>query len=219
MNIIAWRGASWKCLENTLGAVLQAEKDGYDAMEIDTRLTSDGKLIAFHSPTYGSWDYPTYVDLVPWGVCSKFHKCYRKIWYGIPLVKDILSSTTIPVILHVKREVDMEMYYKALNTLGRSVDIHSNSEDHLDYLKNHSKVNRVFKSVYTSQKEVLQWVDGYMLGHHAFGDSSALNEEWLEKLEGKVKYVFAGNTQNWINEVKQYKVDGLLTGRIDRYEI
>ena len=218
MDIIAWRGASWVHLENTLLAAIQAEKDGYDAMEIDTRLTSDGKLIAFHSPTYGSWEYPTHVDLVPWEICSKFRKCHRKLWYRIPLVKDILSSTTMPVILHVKREVDIEMYYKALNTLSRSVDIHSNSEDRLDHLKNHPSVNRVFKSVYTPQSEVLQWVDGYMLGHHAFGDSSALVEEWLEKIKDKVKYVFAGNTQNWINEVKQYKVDGLLTGRIDRYE-
>lgn len=48
MEIIAHRGASFDAPENTVAAVLEAWAQGADAVELDLRLTRDGRLVIFH---------------------------------------------------------------------------------------------------------------------------------------------------------------------------
>src|ERR1700743_1001595 len=47
-QVVAPRGASHDNPEHTLGAYLQALRDGADAFECDVRLTADGHLVCFH---------------------------------------------------------------------------------------------------------------------------------------------------------------------------
>ncbi len=46
--IIAHRGASFRAPENTLSAVWEAWEQGADAVEIDVRVSSDGKIMVIH---------------------------------------------------------------------------------------------------------------------------------------------------------------------------
>jgi glycerophosphoryl diester phosphodiesterase len=47
-QVVAHRGASYDNPEHTLGAYLQALRDGADAFECDVRLTADGHLVCVH---------------------------------------------------------------------------------------------------------------------------------------------------------------------------
>lgn len=48
VEIIAHRGASRECPENTLAAFVRARELGADAVELDVHLTSDGELVVHH---------------------------------------------------------------------------------------------------------------------------------------------------------------------------
>ena len=50
MQIIAHRGSSGTCHENTMPAFEQAIADGADGIEFDVRLTRDGDWVVFHDP-------------------------------------------------------------------------------------------------------------------------------------------------------------------------
>ena len=47
-QVVAHRGASFENAEHTLGAYLEAIRDGADAVECDVRLTADGHLVCVH---------------------------------------------------------------------------------------------------------------------------------------------------------------------------
>lgn len=51
MKIIGHRGAAGLALENTLESIKVAKEVGVDAIEIDARLTSDGRLVLCHDPS------------------------------------------------------------------------------------------------------------------------------------------------------------------------
>jgi glycerophosphoryl diester phosphodiesterase len=47
-QVVAHRGASFENAEHTLGAYVQAIRDGAEALECDVRLTADGHLVCVH---------------------------------------------------------------------------------------------------------------------------------------------------------------------------
>ncbi|WP_303852301.1 glycerophosphodiester phosphodiesterase family protein [Seleniivibrio woodruffii] len=51
MKIIAHRGASFLAPENTISAFRMGIEEGADGIELDVRLTSDGRIIALHDVT------------------------------------------------------------------------------------------------------------------------------------------------------------------------
>lgn len=51
MYLIGHRGAAGLAPENTLDGIAVAKKHGVDAVEIDIRVTKDGKLVLCHDPT------------------------------------------------------------------------------------------------------------------------------------------------------------------------
>ena len=218
MEIIAWRGQSHTNLENTIAACVGANTDGFDRIEIDTRVTKDGVLIAFHSPTLRTWGLKRRAIDITFLQISQQKKHKGEWTYHIHPVQDIMHTAPAKYLLHVKRENTPQEYFTAFKQLKYIVDIHSNSEKHLRVLRHHPKVARVFKSVYTVQEEIVPWVQGYMIGHNACFSGSGLDHEFLHRLKdaGKTRYIFAGNTRSWLKEVMEFDVDGLLTARIDR---
>jgi len=221
MYVVAWRGESNKCLENTAEAV-EATPSWVPLIEIDTRLTSDGKMVAYHSPTMRVHGDSREVADISWDELSKKCILYRKREYRIPLVADLLSSFPgRSFLLHVKREADISRYLDEVLRFPRASFFHSNSDRHLAALAGNSKSLGLFKSIYKppEPREVLSFVHGYMLGHRAFvSEYSALEVEWLLALRSAKKHllVFAGSTERWIREVVGYDVDGFLTNRFDR---
>jgi glycerophosphoryl diester phosphodiesterase len=53
MKIVAHRGSSGHAPENTLAAFRRAVRDGADMIELDVRLTADGRLVVFHDRRLG----------------------------------------------------------------------------------------------------------------------------------------------------------------------
>jgi len=50
-EVVAHRGASEDCPENTMAAFRQAETEGADRIELDVQLTRDGRVIVMHDET------------------------------------------------------------------------------------------------------------------------------------------------------------------------
>lgn len=96
MKIIAHRGASHSAPENTVPAIYQAWQERADGVEIDLRMTADGRVILLHDPdtrrTAGQslevkqqiWDALRMLDVGSW-------KDPRFRMTTIPLFRDILK--------------------------------------------------------------------------------------------------------------------------------
>jgi glycerophosphoryl diester phosphodiesterase len=226
MEVVAWRGSSARHLENTLSAVMDVP-DWVKWIEIDTRLSSDGKLFAYHSPTMRVHGDPRSFDQISSAELLAKRIIWRKREYSIPLVRDLLEKAPADkkFILHVKRETDPQAYVSAVKFLPRRVYFHSNSVEHLQALFSEGVALGtggislgLFKSVYTPEEPILDFVHGYFCGHKAFMPVSSLEDSWLAKLRSlnKKLFVFASHSEKWMREVVQHDVDGFLTGRFDR---
>ena len=214
MDIIAWRGDSYTHEENTIEACRSAVGKGFDRIEIDVRLTADNVLVAYHSPTMSSWDYYKSMTEILWEEL----KTLSKNEYYVSRVKDILVDSPANYLLHLKRENCTSAILDALVDLPYPVDVHSNSETLLSAVKHLPTVFRVFKSIYKAPDHILEWVDGYMVGHRAGFGSSPISNRFLTELKeaDKIIWTFAGNTEQWLKEVSETPTDGVLTARIDR---
>ncbi len=218
MDVVAWRGNSSKFLENTRESVAGVP-DWVNLVEIDTRLTSDGVMVAYHSPTMSvHGDYRCISD-IPYAEISEKRIHHKKVEYSIPRVSDLVNDfPTKQFILHIKREADVDKYVQASKLLPRDCLFHSNSESHLLAVLRTKRCKGTYKSVYKPADIVLDYVDGYMCGHRAFMPVSALEDWWLAALRKTNKriLVFASMSKDWMEEVVEFDVDGFLTGRFDR---
>lgn len=96
MKIVAHRGASWEAPENTIPSILLAWRERADAVEIDVRLTADGKIVLMHDETTARtsreslevarvrWDALKPLDVGAW-------KSPRFRSTPIPLLRDVLK--------------------------------------------------------------------------------------------------------------------------------
>ncbi len=220
MKVVAWRGNSHKHLENTYEAIRDTP-DWVSLIEIDTRLSGDGSIMAYHSPTMRVHGDPRNFCDIPDEEVSGKMLYFKKRGYQIPMVLNLLDDFPEKEFLfHIKRESDVEKYVREVDLFPRPCYFHSNSEPHLEALIGHPNNKGTFKSVYKVPEPavVLDHVHGYMCGHRAFMPVSALEDWWLSALRecGKEILVFASMSQAWMEEVVQFDVDGFLTGRFDR---
>lgn len=66
-RLVAHRGASQECPENTLSAVIEAARSGADAIEVDVRLTADKIPVLLHDTTLvRMWNDPRHIAATPW---------------------------------------------------------------------------------------------------------------------------------------------------------
>lgn len=96
MKIIAHRGASLEAPENTIPAILLAWQEKADGVEIDVRLTADGKVILLHDEsTARTSRHAMYVAEQPWealrGIDVGAWKSPRFRNTPIPLLRDVLK--------------------------------------------------------------------------------------------------------------------------------
>jgi len=96
VSIYAHRGASAHAPENTLAAFSKALEAGADGVELDVKLTRDGKVIVLHDPTLDrtTTGKGSYKDLG----CSDLRKLDAGSWYGetwrgekIPLLTEVFD--------------------------------------------------------------------------------------------------------------------------------
>jgi len=219
MIVVAWRGNSCEYLENTLESVVTVP-DNIKWIEIDTRLTRDNKLVAYHSPTMTVHGDPRNISDIDYIELETKIIHSRSLQYKVPLVEQLIDTVDKNFLLHVKRETSASAYAHAVASLPRPCYFHSNSEPHLKVLAGNKNVIGLYKSIYSvpRNRKILDYVTGYMLGHRAFMPVSALEPDWIRELKSRSMHllVFAGSTEEWISEVCGYNVDGFLTNRFDR---
>lgn len=225
---------AWKCcggspgvtgkkgihLENTAPAVEGVLKSRvFTRIEMDTRITADGVLIAYHSPTLRLHGLDKSVHELDWKFLRKFK---LRGGYRIPKVLDILKDFPFNYLLHVKRENPIDPYLDVLNKFPYPVQFHSNSKEHLKAVSKHENTDGVFKGAYSPEPRILKYVKGYLLYTGINGKAKAnlnLGDEWLSRLKkfDKTVYVVCHNSKEWIQRVCDIeKVDGFLTARSDR---
>ncbi|MBU6242559.1 MAG: inositol monophosphatase, partial [Acidobacteria bacterium] len=86
-NICAHRGDSSRFRENTLVAIQSAIDAGAEVIEIDVRISKDGKVVVIHDPTLERlWGLDRYVSDVTWQEISALGSGNFKI----PLLEEVL---------------------------------------------------------------------------------------------------------------------------------
>ena len=86
-NISAHRGDSSRFRENTVVAIKSAIDAGAAVVEIDVRISKDGKVVVIHDPTFERlWGLDRNVSEVNWSEISELGAAENKI----PLLSDVL---------------------------------------------------------------------------------------------------------------------------------
>ena len=110
MEVIAHRGASGSCPENTLAAFRRAEALGAHMVELDVQLTCDGEVVVVHDDTVdrttdGRGAVATYT-------LAELSKLDAGGWFGsafagerIPTLTEVLAAIRLPVNVELKAGV------------------------------------------------------------------------------------------------------------------
>lgn len=207
MQVIAHRGAAYDHRENTAAAV-KAIPSWVKTVEIDTQLSRDGQIVAFHNMRTGNL-------LVNDCDCSWLYG-HR----GIQLVEDLINARPdLEFILDVKmrRTADRMRYARAAMHLPRRVSFYSHSLVMLLLLKEHADPIDLLKGSLEPEESIPRFIDGYMCGGKGWGK---LPPEWVARMKdaGKKVYVFSGKTEDWMHDTIDRGVDAFLTCRFDRAE-
>ena len=105
--VIAHRGASSRAPENTLAAFRLAGEEGADAIELDAKLTRDGRVIVFHDPTLeritgeaGRPSERSYADLQRFDVGIWKGEAYRGT--RIPSLEEVFTEVGGRLLMNVE---------------------------------------------------------------------------------------------------------------------
>lgn len=115
-RIMAHRGSSGNCPENTMVSFEQAVKDGADILEMDVQLSRDGKPVVIHDPTLNrttdgaGWvRYFNYADLRKLDAGYRFSPDQGKTFpfrgkgLSLPLFEEVLSAFPhMPINVEIK---------------------------------------------------------------------------------------------------------------------
>ncbi len=99
---VAHRGDPVSYRENTLPAFSAAEKAGAHMLELDVQLSKDGQCVILHDDRLNRlWNVDAAVEDITF---SEIQRVTSGDPYDIPLLHDVLSSTSIPLMIDVKDE-------------------------------------------------------------------------------------------------------------------
>jgi len=111
MKLIAHRGYTTKNIkENTIEAFYNARNNGFDGLELDTRVTKNGKLVVIHDASVdrvsdgsGLVKEFTYIELLKYNFGS------RLVPSTIPLLEDVLKKfKNMILVVELKSDIDLE---------------------------------------------------------------------------------------------------------------
>ncbi len=117
--VIAHRGASGTCPENTLAAFRRAGNLGADMIELDVQLTRDGEVVVIHDWTL---DRTTDGDgAVRDASLAEIQRLDAGAWFGpefrgerVPTLAEVLAATTVPLNVELKPVGDDGLEARAL---------------------------------------------------------------------------------------------------------
>lgn len=156
VKIIAHRGASHDAPENTIPAIYLAWQEQADGVEVDVRVTSDGKVVLIHDPdthrTSGTklevrqqiWDAIRILDVGSW-------KNPRFRLTTIPLFRDVLK------ILSGGRElwVEVKCGTEIIPALRNDIDVRRPSEKGLCFVGFSAQVMGEIKRAFPKYRVLL----------------------------------------------------------------
>ena len=109
--IVAHRGSSARAPENTIAAFRQAVHDGADAVELDVRLTKEGKLVVFHDSRLNRTTNGR--GLVRTRSLSELRRFDAGSWFNrkfaserIPTLDEILERLPVQVGVNIEMKID-----------------------------------------------------------------------------------------------------------------
>ncbi len=103
LQIIAHRGDTETSLENTLPAFASALSLKVDGIELDVRLTSDGRIVAFHDDDLKRLaGLPQKIETSPWDTLKKIPLQHPSGEFSIPLLSDVLDLAKDKVMLNIE---------------------------------------------------------------------------------------------------------------------
>lgn len=125
MRIIAHRGASGECIENTIEAFERAYEQGADFIELDVQQTSDNFLVVYHDSHFSDG---INVSDIPY---KQFKERTEKLGISAPLLKDvlILLDGKVGINIEIKRLFDIDLLLSQSKNYPKDKVIYS-SFDH-----------------------------------------------------------------------------------------
>lgn len=238
IEIVAHRGASYDAPENTLASVNLGWEQDADAVEIDIRLSSDGRIVAFHDKTTkrtaGGRDVPivdqAFAELRKLDAGS--WKSPKYVGERIPTLSEILE--TIPngkrLLIEIKagREILPELK-RVLDAGGKKPEqtaLIGFSRETMQAAKREFPRSKVFWVVEVEQDEATgEWrpaaaelardAKRALLDGVNFGNSPAVGEEFVRTLKdaGLEVYVWTVNDPVQARRFRDLGVDGITTDR------
>ncbi|MBI3624316.1 glycerophosphodiester phosphodiesterase [Candidatus Saccharibacteria bacterium] len=114
-TIIGHRGAAGLVTENTLASFKKAEELGVDFIELDTRKTQDGQLVAFHDrSTQRLCTQNLTISRANYAELSRL--TFKDSQSHIPLLEDVLQHGSSPLIIELKEYGLVEALVRLLHT-------------------------------------------------------------------------------------------------------
>ncbi len=236
-QIVAHRGNSWKCPENTRQAILSAIEIGADVIEFDVSVTSDGVAVALHGPklqksTTGrgsvknfSWDEVS--DL-----CTRDRRG-RNTNEPVPAVRDLLNEfgdrtfwnfdikdlRAIPLVVLMIEELSLKNRTVLSGLSVRQVRKFSARYPEINMLVNLSHQDKVF---FFSRVFLRQWISFRFSKLVSRPSVVGLNVHWryvspklidaLRNLDTEI-WAFTVDTIDGIEKLFSLGVDSVTTNR------
>lgn len=206
MKIIAHRGASQEAPENTIPAVILAWQEKADGLEVDVRMTADGKVVLLHDESTARttrqnlavadqmWDAIRLLDAGSW-------KSPRYRMTTIPLLRDILKMLPsgreiwieikcgAEIIPALQRDLDVQrLPPSSVGFLGFSAHLMGQVKNafpkHPVYLNVEARGKAGAPQPWTADRLVEQ-VRAYMLDGLSVGLSDAVDEVFINRIRSE----------------------------------
>ena len=227
--IFAHRGASSHAPENTMAAFELAAKDGAPAIELDAKLTRDGKVVVFHDPTLtrttngrGNLADKTADQLRALDAGSHFSAQYQG--EKIPFLEEVLAALGKKLLINV----ELRNYWTPRDGLAdrvcelvRRQSVQGNILFSSFYAPNLRRAAELLPDVPRALLTVRGWRGAWARSFgFSFGDYMALHPHVTDVSPQQVQrahrlgrrvHVWTVNDQSDIARLSEWGVDGILT--------
>src|SRR6516162_9968344 len=123
--VIAHRGASGTCPENTLAAFRRAEALGAHMIELDVQLSRDGEVVVMHDWTLARTTSGR--GRVGARTAAELHALDAGSWFSqafagepVPSLREVLAATGLPVNVELKSRGDDGLEARALAVVAEA---------------------------------------------------------------------------------------------------
>ncbi|NBC02510.1 MAG: hypothetical protein GVY20_02280 [Bacteroidetes bacterium] len=184
-NLIAHRGGvvDEQRAENSASAIEEAIQRGYRMLEVDLRMSRDGKIVVHHDPTFDSdYGHPGAVAEMTWSEIKELRS--KKDGHRPLLFEEVAqkSAGRVGLMLDIKGNDYGEDYYKEIEQILVQQNLLSNTfvlsgSEAQAYFKNKASLSAGFDRLMEESKNGVDVKNVY----HLFELGSNLDQSMIEK--------------------------------------